>query len=329
MPEKPFVYAFVRESIAFIVLDRKDRLNALSSDMLLTFFDIFKLFDEDPQITYIVIKSAGEDFCAGGDIKDVYHNYREKKFFNIESFFKVEYALINKISSSKKAISLAGGIVYGAGLAIALACKYSFFLEDARASTPEINIAFYPDAGLGYFLDKGDLRFPGFSLYFGLTGSQMHAWDLEAAGLISGVIGSQNAQKIEEKLILSQPQNREQLMKILKPYLNLTILQNVQNLNLAVTPYKDLRFQDINAGELQTSPLSLWTTYTHLTQIRGKTLRDILSLDLRLSRLFLGTHDFFEGIRVKLIDPKDTPVFTDDVGEAMRKKILNIYKNQV
>jgi hypothetical protein len=37
----------------------------------------------------------------------------------------------------------------------------------------------------------------------------------------------------------------------------------------------------------------------------------------------------FEGIRVKLIDPKDTPVFTDDVGEAMRKKILNIYKNQV
>ena len=323
------VYAHIEKSIAFIVLDRPKKLNALNLDLLISFFKIFKELDENPYIHYIVIHSSSENFSSGGDIQDAYQNYKDNKQFNIENFFKIEYALINKIYSSKKAISLVSGIAYGAGLAVALACRYCLFLENARGQTPEIKIAFYPDAGLSYFLWQGDRKFKGFAFYFGLNGCDMNPYELEATGLITGVVCDGNIDLIKAALIDEQPSHHDQLLGILKRFINPTALSDAHSLYDKISPYQNVQLDDIRTSLCKTSALSLWATYTHISKTKEKTLRDVLSLDLSLSSIFIRTHDFFEGIRVRVINRNDYPYFTEKLTPAIQEKIYRIYRTQL
>ncbi len=323
------IHTHIEKSIAFIVLDRPDKFNALNLDLVTHFFEIFKELDENPHIHYIVIHSSSAHFSSGGDIKDAYLHYKDNKHFNNETFFKIEYALINKIYSSKKAISLVAGIAYGAGLAVALACRYSIFLEHATGQTPEIKIAFYPDAGLSYFLWKGDRKFKGFALYFALHGSDISAYELEAAGLITGVVEDFDIFAIKKALMEQQPSNHGSLMEVIKPFLYPISLEKAQKLYHKVIPYQTLHLDDISTDLFKTSPLSLWATYTHIAKTKDKTLRDVLSLDLCLSSIFLKTHDFFEGIRVRLIDRMDHPHFGDKLTPEIQEKIYKIYRSQI
>lgn len=324
---KNLVYCVIEGVIAFIVLNRPEKMNALNADMVMQFFEIFKKLDEDPLITFIVIKSHGPMFSSGGDIKEIYEHYKNKKLTKIESFFNIEYSLINKIASSKKTISLVEGLAYGAGLAVALACQYPFFLMNTKAAAPEINIAFYPDAGLSYWLNQGDKRFPGFAHYFGMTGKDITPPDLDAAGLISGIIDRKNMSIVEKSLIENQPRNSADLIEIMKFFIRPTVLKEVQDIKNKASDYKDMaRITDFNRTTFKTSDLSFWTTFTHIRKTKGKTLRDVLSLDLCLSNTFIHTHDFFEGIRVKLINKGALPSFSESINDSIKNKVKKIYQ---
>lgn len=328
--KRPEVYYFVSENIAFIILDRPEALNALNANMVFLLFTIFKTLEDDPKIHYIVIKSSSDNFSAGGDIKAVYENHTKQKHLQMETFFKIEYSLINKIASSKKTISLVSGISYGAGLALALSCKYSFFSNTSKSSTPEIKIAFYPDAGLCYWLNGGNKKFPGFGMYFGLLAEIMRPSDLESAGLISGVFNHGDTTEIVEALIENQPHNHHELMKTFKPFLQPTILQEIHILREKLAPYAHISSLEAlkNLPHFSTSPLSLWATYIHILKTKEKTLRDVLSLDLNLSNIFIKTQDFFEGIRTVIIDRGDLPQFREPLTPEMQNRIINIYADQ-
>ncbi len=326
--ENKMVYYTIEGVIAFIVLNRPEKMNALNAQMVMELFEIFKKLDEDPLITFIVIKSHGPVFSSGGDIKEVYNHYKEKKLTKIESFFNIEYSLINKIASSKKTISLVEGLAYGAGLAVALACQYPFFLLNVKAAAPEINIAFYPDAGLSYWLNQADKRFPGFANNFAMSGGEITPPDLDAAGLIAGVIDRKNMSIVEKSLIENQPRNSADLIEIMKFFIRPTVLKEVQNIKNQTFQHSHFnKIKDFHRTDFKTSDLSFWTTFNHITKTKGKTLRDVLSLDLCLSSLFIHTHDFFEGIRVKLINKGDKPCFQEELNDSIKNKVKKIYRN--
>jgi len=56
--------------VGFITLNRPDRLNALTEEMLLLGIETLKGFATDPSIGAIVITGAGRAFCAGEDMKE-------------------------------------------------------------------------------------------------------------------------------------------------------------------------------------------------------------------------------------------------------------------
>ena len=61
-----------RPEVALITLNRPDRLNALTSEMLARIYDVLENLGRDPTCRVIIVTGAGRGFCAGDDLRD-YH----------------------------------------------------------------------------------------------------------------------------------------------------------------------------------------------------------------------------------------------------------------
>ena len=57
------------DGIAWLTLNRPDRLNALSPAMLSGLGEALQRLSVDPAVGAVVITGAGRGFCAGGDVK--------------------------------------------------------------------------------------------------------------------------------------------------------------------------------------------------------------------------------------------------------------------
>jgi enoyl-CoA hydratase len=60
----------VEARIALLTLDRPDRLNAMSFELVADLHDALDEISGDPECTVVVLTGAGRGFCAGLDLKD-------------------------------------------------------------------------------------------------------------------------------------------------------------------------------------------------------------------------------------------------------------------
>lgn len=132
----------VAEGVATITLNQPDKRNALSYPMLDELADAFTRAGEDEAVRCVVLTGAGKVFSAGGDISgfaaDVplaHKHYGSMRFVD----------LFKRIAElGKPTICRANGHVVAGGLGVALACDLVIAAEDAKFSTPEINIGLFP-----------------------------------------------------------------------------------------------------------------------------------------------------------------------------------------
>src|SRR5579862_6167355 len=58
------------DHVATIKLNRPDRMNAISAEMLTALGERLEEFDKDPQVRAIILTGEGRGFCSGLDLKD-------------------------------------------------------------------------------------------------------------------------------------------------------------------------------------------------------------------------------------------------------------------
>ena len=61
----------IEDGVAIVTLNRPDKMNALSMQMLAELLPAFETLRVDPDVKAVVITGAGKAFCAGGDIGDM------------------------------------------------------------------------------------------------------------------------------------------------------------------------------------------------------------------------------------------------------------------
>jgi enoyl-CoA hydratase/carnithine racemase len=165
----------IRNHVAFITLNRPAALNALSIEMILELRALLVSCAADPKIHAVLIKGAGDKaFCAGGDIRALYHSFRNGGSLHRE-FFATEYPLDYLLHSYPKPyLVLMDGITLGGGMGIAQGSRLRIVGERTRMGMPEVGIGFFPDVGGSYFLS----RMPGkMGVYLALAGVQIRAAD--------------------------------------------------------------------------------------------------------------------------------------------------------
>ena len=132
---KSFLYE-VRDSVAWLTLNRPERLNALTFEVYRELTDAFAALRTDRAVSAVVIRGAGRAFCSGGDVRDIIGDLQTLDIGGHLEFTRLTCALIRHMRQlPQPIIASLNGTVAGAGACIALAA-------DLRVASAEARIAF-------------------------------------------------------------------------------------------------------------------------------------------------------------------------------------------
>ena len=70
-PHVSVVQRAITDGVGHITLNRPERLNAVTTELAQQLEDALGQMSADPEVNVIVIRGAGKNFCAGGDVAEV------------------------------------------------------------------------------------------------------------------------------------------------------------------------------------------------------------------------------------------------------------------
>lgn len=142
----------LRERVLYLTMNRPDKLNALSGEMISGLLENLTQAATDSKIGAVVVTGAGRGFCAGGDIGAMRSRNEgggpeltvEERVADLRRGEEVS-RLLHEIP--KVTIAAVNGPVAGAGLSIAMAADIRLAGDNARLGTAFANVGFSGDYG--------------------------------------------------------------------------------------------------------------------------------------------------------------------------------------
>lgn len=150
---KYLLYA-VHDRLAYITLNRPEKSNALSYDLVSELRTAFKKAESDEQVKVVILKAHGEAFCAGADLnylQDLQRNSYEQNLKDSEQLkelFLQIYQMKKVVIAQVQAHALAGGC------GLATVCDITFAAPEANFGYPEVKIGFVPAIVMVFLLRK-------------------------------------------------------------------------------------------------------------------------------------------------------------------------------
>jgi enoyl-CoA hydratase/carnithine racemase len=133
------------DGIAEIVLDRRDALNALNTEMLVELAAHFGTARADPSIRVVVVSAAGERaFCVGADLKER-AAMSDAQIMAQRPIFRAAFAAL--LALPQPAIAAVHGYALGGGCELALSCDMIVADEAAVFGLPETTVGLVPGCG--------------------------------------------------------------------------------------------------------------------------------------------------------------------------------------
>lgn len=173
----------IDSGILTITLNRPEKLNALSTEVLETLADLFTQAKDNPAVKGILLTGAGKAFCAGADINrlaecDAQSGYQfacfgQSVFRTLETMGKPTLAAIN-------------GYTFGGGCELAMAATLRIASSNAQFGQPEVKLGIIP--GYGGTQRLARLVGKGRAMDLCLTGRAIDAQTALSWGLVSDVV---------------------------------------------------------------------------------------------------------------------------------------------
>lgn len=173
--------------VATITLNRPDKYNAFTKDMINRWGTMLEQCETDPAIKVLVLTGAGKAFCSGGDIsaqKDRANNDAvERKDFLWRHVHKIAFIMERM---DKPTIAAINGAARGAGMDMALMCDLRVMADSATLAESYINVGLIAGDGGTYYLPRliGTAR----ALEIFWTGRAIGAPEAERIGLVNNVV---------------------------------------------------------------------------------------------------------------------------------------------
>jgi enoyl-CoA hydratase/carnithine racemase len=204
----------VADTIATITLNRADRKNSFTLEMVAAWARALVDAERDPDVRVVVLTGSGDAFCAGVDL-DVYRA-REKtplkeKELLTRHVHEVAYAAD---ALTKPYLAAVNGTAVGAGMDMSLMCDIRFAAASAKFSEGYVRIGVVPGDGGCFYLPP--LIGTATALRLLWTGEFLSADEALRIGLVSEVVpGGELASRVREFALqlAGQPPIAVQLIK--------------------------------------------------------------------------------------------------------------------
>jgi 2-(1,2-epoxy-1,2-dihydrophenyl)acetyl-CoA isomerase len=139
-----------------ITLDRPDRRNALTDEMIVALADVVAQAGRDEGVRVIVLAGAGEHFCAGADIVAKNAAGTRPRVGSVQRRLpSTAHRLIPTLLTVQTPIVCrVQGWAAGIGLHLAIAADFAVAADDARCWEPFSTRGFTPDSGGTWLLPR-------------------------------------------------------------------------------------------------------------------------------------------------------------------------------
>ncbi len=127
-----------------ILLNRPGKRNAYSAALRDAFYEALVVAADDPSIERVVVRGAGKNFSAGGDL-DEFGSARDAATAHVSRLTRSNGALLHRLRS-KTEFHLHGACI-GAGIELPSFSDRVVALEDSFFQLPEVSMGLIPGAG--------------------------------------------------------------------------------------------------------------------------------------------------------------------------------------
>lgn len=218
MSEAPILFT-VSDGIAEITLNRPEKRNALTPEMIVRLARAWDEIAEDPTIRVALLKGAGEKtFCAGADLGRLTPLLTRARGAEDEwdEAMLAEPKILNRAMLRRDdffipvVAAMRGAIVAG-GMELALACDLRVIADDSTMGLLEVQRGLIPAAGGVARVSRQVASAVAAEIL--LVGDRMSAQDALAAGLVNRVVPADHVDATADALAARMAKNSPLAMR--------------------------------------------------------------------------------------------------------------------
>src|SRR5437763_2221224 len=194
-----------KNAIAYVTINRPDKLNALNMATMQELRAAFEAIRDDAATRVAILTGAGEKaFVAGADIGEL----NKQDPVQAKEYTHRGQAVLDLIENlGKPVIAAINGFALGGGCELALACTFRLASDNAKLGQPEVKLGIIPGYG-------GTQRLPrlvgkGLANQLLLSGEMISAQEALRIGLVNEVVPQAEliarCEAIAQKIIANAP----------------------------------------------------------------------------------------------------------------------------
>lgn len=337
----------IDNGVGMILLDRPEKLNALTLDMVHAMQDTLDAWQTNDDVRWVLLEGNGRAFCAGGDLLETYEDAKIDPL-GAMPFYTAEFELDRLLNDYPKplvvhykGVSMGGGVGLGCGADLIIAD------DSTRWAMPETRLGIIPDVGVGYLFSQ--LPRPD-ALYLSLTGATLSGADLlpyhfatdyitagdwptlrddllavSSEGLAhDDIIAALHAEVARFHAPLPKHTDYSETLPFIRKYFDApTLVDLVNGLAAAEDDFARKNLELLRSY----SPFSLAITFGKYETGKNLSRKATLTKDLRILELCWLSGNAAEGIRCAMVDKEDTPEFKpariEDVDNEFVARLLD------
>ena len=199
----------VQDKVATITLNRPEKLNAFTDDMLENLVKAIDNCETDDEIRAVILTGSGRGFSAGGDVTAMGSNADNSAMTTKKHVTEAIQAFPRRMASfNKPIIAAVNGVAAGGGMDLALACDIRIAGKSAKFGETYAKIGLLPGGGGAYYLPRlvGTAR----ALELLLTAEFIDADQALEIGLVNHVY--------DDSVLLAETQKLAKRMASLPPF---------------------------------------------------------------------------------------------------------------
>jgi methylglutaconyl-CoA hydratase len=178
------IVAGVKDRVLTLTLNRPDKRNAIDSPMVEQLLQQLERAGLDADVSVVVLRGAGKDFCAGADLAEMLASADRSAGENEASARRLGEVFIAMRRLPKAVVAVVHGRALAGGCGLATACDLVLAQSDASFGYPEVRRGFVPAMVMAMLR-----RAVGEKVAFDLvgTGRLLTAEEARALGLVARV----------------------------------------------------------------------------------------------------------------------------------------------